>query len=339
MAAKSLIHSPLNGFKVEAFNGKFAGKDMVSIRQFTDKIEVAKVFNVAGQMEKIVKSKVNSDILKHVTMAELFYQPSTRTFTSFLSAARWLGCKRVVAIHGMEAYSSVTKGETLPDTIMSIEQTTACDIIVMRHPEDNSAFEAAHFASVPIVNGGSGKLEHPTQAVLDLYTIYRRLGTMTGLKVGMLGDLLNGRTVKSLSKILTLVDPKAKLYFISPKVLELPRNEVAELKQRGAQIVETSDLASVLPELDVLYVTRIQKEWFKTPAQQKLYNNLKGQYDINNQWLKLAKKKMIVMHPLPRVGEIAYEVDDDPRAAYFEEMRMGLYTRMALLALLTGKIK
>jgi aspartate carbamoyltransferase len=339
MAATKMIKSPVNGFAVEAFNDQFAGKDMVSIKQFTAASEVAKVFSVARQMERIVKSKKTASILRDITMAELFYQPSTRTFTSFLAAARWLGCQRTIAIHGMEAYSSVTKGESLPDTIMSIEQTTAADIIVMRHPEDNSAYEAAHFSSVPIVNGGSGKLEHPTQAILDLYTIHRRLGTTKGLKVGMLGDLLNGRTVKSLAKILTLVDPKAKLYFISPKVLELPREEVADLKKRGAQITETDSLRSVLPELDVLYVTRIQKEWFKTPAQQKLYAKLKGQYDINNKWLKLSKKKMIVMHPLPRVGEIAYEVDDDPRSAYFEEMRMGLYTRMALLGLLTGKIK
>lgn len=333
------VKSPINGYEVKTFEGGFAGKDIVSIDQFTKLSQVNKLFRVAKRMEEIVKSRKASRILEDITMAELFYQPSTRTFTSFLAAARWLGCSRAIAIHGMIAYSSVTKGESLRDTIQSIEQTTACDVIVMRHPEDNSAYEAAHFASVPLLNGGSGKLEHPTQAVLDLYTIYRRLGTMKGLKVGMLGDLKYGRTVKSLAKILTTVDPKAKLYFISPKVLEMPRQEIKLLKQRKAEVTETSDLEKVMGDLDVLYVTRIQKEWFKTAAQKRLYNKLKGQYEINSKLMRKAKKKMIVMHPLPRVGEIAYEVDEDPRAAYFEEMRMGLYTRMALLGLLTGKIK
>ena len=333
------VKSPVNGYEVETFEGGFAGKDMVSINQFTKLDQIEKLFRVAKRMERVVKSKKGSRILEDVTMAELFYQPSTRTFTSFLAAARWLGCHRVIAIPGMTAYSSVTKGESLRDTIQSIEQTTACDVIVMRHPENNSAYEAAHYASVPVLNGGSGKLEHPTQAVLDLYTIYRRMGKMKGLKVGMLGDLKYGRTVKSLAKILTVVDKNPDLTFISPKVLEMPREEIKLLKQRGVKVTETSDLEKVLGRLDVLYATRIQKEWFKTPAQKRLYNKLKGQYDITLKLLKKAKKKMIIMHPLPRVGEIAYEVDEDPRAAYFEEMRMGVYTRMALLALLTGKIK
>lgn len=334
------IKSPLNReYQVASFNGGFKGKDLVSINQFTKPSQVMKLFRVAGKMEKIVKSKKTGKYLKDITMAELFYQPSTRTFTSFLAAARWLGCTRIIAIHGMTAYSSVTKGESLRDTIQSIEQTTACDVLVIRHPDDNSAYEAANFASVPVLNGGSGKLEHPTQGVLDLYTIYKRLKTVKGLKVGMLGDLKYGRTIKSLAKILNLMDKKNQFYFISPKVLQMPRENVKELKSKGAKIVETDKLEEVLGELDVLYVTRLQKEWFNTLVLKKQYEKLKGQYDINLKLLKKAKKKMIIMHPLPRVGEIAYEVDQDPRAAYFEEMRMGVYTRMALLSLVTGKVK
>ncbi len=333
------VQSPLSEHEVSSFDRGFKGKDLVTIDQFTQASQVEKVFTVAKKMERIVKSGKTSKILTDITMTELFYQPSTRTFTSFLAAARWLGCDRTVAIQGMEQYSSVVKGETLRDTMLSIEQTTACDIIVLRHPEDNSAYEAAHFASVPVVNGGSGKLEHPTQALLDLYTIKHRLGKTKGLRVGMLGDLLNGRTVKSLGKILTLMDPKAQLYLISPDVLKMPSREINEFRARGAKVTETSDLMSVIGELDVLYVTRVQKEWFKTPQEQELYQSLKGKYDITNEVMKKAKKNMIVMHPLPRVGEIAYEVDADPRAAYFEEMRMGLYVRMAILGLLTGKIR
>jgi len=333
------VKSPINGYKVKTFDGGFRSKSMVSINQFTKASQINKLFAVAKRMERIVKARKPNKILNEVTIAELFYQPSTRTFTSFLAAARWLGCQRVIAIPGMTAYSSVVKGESLRDTIQSIEQTTACDAIIIRHPENNSAYEAANFASVPILNGGSGKLEHPTQAVLDLYTIYRKMGKMKGLKVGMLGDLKYGRTVKSLAKILTVVDKNPNFYFISPKVLKMPREEIKLLKQRGAEVTETENLKKVLGDLDVLYVTRIQKEWFKTAAQQRLYKKLKGQYIISPKLLKKAKKKMIVMHPLPRVGEISYEVDEDSRAVYFEEMRMGLYTRMALLGLLTGKIK
>lgn len=333
------VKSPISEHEVASFDRGFVGRDLVSIDQFTQASQIEKIFAVAKQMERIVASKKTSSLLKNSTMVELFYQPSTRTFTSFLAAARWLGCSRTIAIQGMEQYSSVVKGETLRDTMQSIEQTTACDIIVLRHPEDNSGYEAAHYAEVPIVNGGSGKLEHPTQALLDLYTIKHRLGKVKGLKVGMLGDLRNGRTVKSLGKILTLVDKKAQLYFIAPEVLKMPERETKEFVARGARIVETTDLLTVISELDVLYVTRVQKEWFKTEAEQQLYARLKGQYDITPDVMRQAKQKMIVMHPLPRVGEIAYEVDSDPRAAYFEEMRMGLYVRMAILALLTGTIK
>lgn len=282
-------------------------------------------------MEKIVASKKTAKYLKNKTIAELFYQPSTRTFTSFLAAAKWLGCERVIAVHGMSNYSSAVKGESLPDTIRTIEQTTACDAIILRHPDDDSGAIAAKYATVPVINAGSGKKEHPTQALLDLYTIKKRLGRVSGLKIGFLGDLLNGRTVKSLSRLLVVVDQHVRLFLISPKQLKLPKDDFDFLKSRGAVLTETESLDQVLPELDVLYVTRIQSEWFKTSEQKKLYAKLKGQYDITPEVLERAKKNMIVMHPLPRVGEISPEVDTDPRAAYFDEMRNGLYVRMAIL--------
>lgn len=334
----TIVESPINGFSVEAINGDFQGKDFVSIEQLTSRSEIDRIFEVAEEMEKIVESKKTGDLLKDTTLVEIFYQPSTRTFTSFKAAALWLGCQRVIAEHGMAAYSSTVKGESLPDTIMSLEQTTACDVIVMRHPEDNSAFEAAHFASVPIISGGSGKLEHPTQAVLDLHTIQRCLGRIEGLKVAMLGDLRYGRTVKSLSKLLALVDKDTQLSFVSPEVLKMPESEVSSLESRGLSVYETEDLIEVLPEVDVLYVTRLQKEWFEDQGQLDLYYELEGQYRIDREVMEHAREDMIVMHPLPRVREIAYHVDDDPRSAYFTQMRSGLTTRMALLSLITGKV-
>ncbi|MEK7622363.1 MAG: aspartate carbamoyltransferase [Patescibacteria group bacterium] len=308
--------------------------DLISINQITKVSEVARIFRTAADMEKIVKSRKTASFLRNKTVAELFYQPSTRTFSSFLAACKWLGCERVIAIHGMSQYSSAVKGETLKDTVRTIEQTTACDAIILRHPDDDSAQVAAEWASVPVINAGSGKKEHPTQALLDLYTIKKRLGKMTGLRVGFLGDLLNGRTVKSLSRLLTVVDKNPKIFLISPKVLKLPKIDYDYLQLRGAELTVTESLDKVIGGLDVLYVTRIQSEWFKTPVEKKLYASLKGQYDITPKVLEKAEKNLIVMHPLPRVGEISEAVDADPRAAYFEQMRNGLYVRMAILKLI-----
>lgn len=333
-----MIESPINGFEVEIINGDFRGKDFVSIEQLTHPSEIERIFEVADQMEEIVESGVSSDLFRDIGVTILFYQPSTRTRTSFESATQWLGSRRVVTIAEMGQFSSAVKGESLPDTIMSIEQTTACDLIVLRHPGDNSSFEAAHFAQKPVINAGSGKLEHPTQAVLDLRTIKKHLGTMDGLHVAMLGDLKYGRTVKSLAKLLALVDPNTQLSFISPEVLQMPRDEISSLEEKGVGVFETDNLLEVLPEADVLYVTRIQREWFDTPELQEQYDQLKGQYQINREVMQCAKDRMIVMHPLPRVNEIAYHMDDDPRSVYFPQMRSGLVTRMALMSLIMGRI-
>lgn len=351
----------------EPFNGSFVGKNVISVEQFTSSEEIELLFSLADEMKLSVENGLGRDELRDSTFAELFYQPSTRTFTSFQAAAKWLGCRRVIAIAGMEAYSSAVKGESLPDTIRTIEATTAADIIVLRHPEDSSSTEAAHFAQVPIVNGGSGRVAHPTQAILDLYTIRKELGRTDGLTITMIGDLRNGRTIKSLSKLLTLNGEGIRLNFISPEVLKMPPEIVTFLKNRRTEVFEgnSNQFKSVLPETDVLYVTRVQKEWFIKQAEEDLRRDLeeklkgitdetffrelaerKGEqeyqravegYVIDNETLREAKPKMIVMHPLPRVGEIAYEVDDDPRVAYFRQMRNGLYTRMALLKAVLGK--
>lgn len=319
------------------FNNYFKNKSFFSIGQITKVSEINKIFKVTDQMRNMVVKKKPSQILKGYCIAELFYQPSTRTFTSFLAAAKWLGAI-TIPIHGMNAYSSAVKGESIEDTVRSINQTTSADLIVIRHPDDNSAETAAQASYVPIINAGSGKKEHPTQAVLDLYTIKNELGRMKNLKVIFLGDLKYGRTIKSLGKLLSIVDKNLELFLVSPKILKMPGELVKEWKAKGVKVHQTEDLLKVLPQADVLYVTRIQKEWFEADGKLALYNKLKGAYNINLKILKKAKKKMVVMHPLPRVGEIVYEVDNDPRAAYFREMRNGLYTRMALLKLiLLGK--
>jgi len=351
----------------EPFNGSFEGKNVISVEQFTQRKEIEFLFEVADQMKESVESKRGRDELHDATVVEAFYQPSTRTFISFQAAAQWLGCRRVIAIPGMSAYSSAVKGESLRDTIRTIEQTTAADVIVLRHPDDNSSQIAAAYSSVPVFNGGSGRENHPTQGTLDLYTIREELGRMDNLNVTMIGDLRNGRTIKSLSKLLALVGEGIRFNFHSPEVLKMPNQVISSLREKGAEVIEgnNDELEGVLSETDVLYVTRIQQEWFVKQAVEDLratfgaklegvsdealmalakelgereYQVAVDGYVIDPEKLMMARRDMIIMHPLPRVGEIVYEVDDDPRAAYFRQMRNGLYTRMALLAVVLGKV-
>jgi len=312
----------------------FLGQDFISAEQITSRRQIDYLFRAADKMRKAVEQKRQLDLLSGSTVAILFYQPSTRTFTSFQAAAQWLGCRRIVAVPGMEAYSSAVKGESLPDTIRTIEQTTAADMIILRHPEDNSSEIAAQYATVPVINAGSGRKEHPTQAILDLYTIKQELRTLDNLRVVMLGDLKNGRTIKSLSLLLAVVAPSTEIAFVSPPELAAPSDFIEKLKSKGANVRETSNLEEVLGQADVLYVTRIQKEWFESEEE---YQKVKGSYVISPELMRGAKGKMIVMHPLPRVDEIDQRFDSDPRAAYFRQMRAGLYTRMALMAAILGK--
>jgi aspartate carbamoyltransferase len=268
------------------------------------------------------------DLLKGKVLTNLFYEPSTRTSSSFVAAIERLGGS-VVQINNV-TYSSVSKGETLQDTVRTMESYT--DAIVLRHPEKGSAALAAEAASKPVINAGDGPGEHPTQALLDAYTIKEEKGPLDGLTVTMLGDLKYGRTVHSLARLLTLYD--VKLNYVSPDILRMPEYLIEDVEQAGIPQTQTADLDEVIADTDVLYVTRIQKERFEDPSQ---YDEVRDSYVITPETLTRAKDDMIVMHPLPRVGEIAVEVDSDPRAAYFRQMEYGMYVRMALLALVLGR--
>jgi aspartate carbamoyltransferase len=305
------------------------GKDIISVKQFgRDDLEY--VFGVAHEMRGMVERVGTFDLLKGKILANLFYEPSTRTSSSFTAAMERLGGS-VIPINEVK-YSSVTKGESLTDTVRTLE--CYADVIVLRHPETGSAAIAAKAARKPVINAGDGIGEHPTQALLDTFTIFEELGAgqIDGMTVTMLGDLKYGRTVHSLARLLSLF--KVKIDYVSPEILRMPKEVMDEVAGKGIPQAEFSSLEKVLPETDVLYVTRVQKERFEDPAD---YEKVKGAYVIDPAIMKAAKQDMIVMHPLPRVGEISVDFDDDPRAAYFRQMEYGLYVRMALLAMVLGK--
>jgi aspartate carbamoyltransferase len=315
----------------------FFQKDFISIDQIKSKSEIIELFKLAEEMRKKVEKKLIFEPLKGMSVAILFYQPSTRTFSSFVSAAKRLGAY-VTAIHGMDSYSSVVKGESLKDTMRSIYQTTAADVIVLRHPDNNSSQIAAEAVEIPIVNAGSGKLEHPTQALLDLYTIYVMLKKMNKLKVTMVGDLLYGRTIKSLAKLLAVSGKQNRLVFVSPPELKAPIELIKHLK-KCVKIKETDKLDSHFKDSDVIYMTRVQKEWFVKAGKIEEYERVKDRFILTRHLVSQMPKNSIVMHPLPRVGEIMQEVDADSRAKYFDQMRYGLYLRMALLLKILKKDK
>ena len=305
------------------------GKDIISVKQF-ERSDLEYIFGVAHEMRGMVERIGTFDLLKGKILANLFYEPSTRTSSSFTAAMERLGGS-VIPINEVR-YSSVTKGESLTDTVRTLE--CYADVIVLRHPETGSAAIAARAARKPVINAGDGIGEHPTQALLDTFTIFEELrgGSVDGMTVTMLGDLKYGRTVHSLARLLSLF--KVRVNYVSPEILRMPREVMDEVDARGIPQVEFSSLEQVLPETDVLYVTRVQRERFEDPAE---YEKVKGAYVIEPEIMKAAKQQMIVMHPLPRVGEISVDFDDDPRAAYFRQMEYGLYVRMALLAMVLGK--
>ena len=311
----------------EKRNPRFFGQDILSVSQFARE-DLETIFAVAHEMSEMVQRVGSFDLLKGKVLTNLFYEPSTRTSSSFVAAIERLGGS-VIQINNV-TFSSVSKGESLRDTVRTMESYT--DAIVLRHPEKGSAAEAAAAASKPVINAGDGPGEHPTQALLDSYTIREEMGGIDGLTVTMLGDLKYGRTVHSLARLLTLYD--VKINYVSPDILRMPEYLVEEVDAAGIGQTQTTDLDAVIGDTDVLYVTRIQKERFGDQAE---YDQVKDSYVITPDTLKAAKERMIVMHPLPRVGEISTEVDDDPRAAYFRQMEYGMYVRMALLALVLGK--
>lgn len=305
----------------------FYGKDILSVRQF-NRPNLEYIFGVAAEMEEMVRRIGSFDLLKGKILANLFYEPSTRTSSSFTAAMERLGGS-VIPINEVR-YSSVSKGESLPDTVRTLE--AYADVIVLRHPEVGSAELAAKYARKPIINAGDGVGEHPTQALLDLFTIHQEMGRIDGLNITMVGDLKYGRTVHSLARLLTLFD--VRLNYVSPEILRMPDYIIEEVKQHNLPQQEYYSLDSVIGSSDVLYVTRVQKERFSNVDE---YESVKDAFVINPEVMSQAQEEMIVMHPLPRVGEISMEVDDDPRAAYFRQMEYGLYVRMALLALVLGK--
>ena len=309
-------------------NAEWYGKDIISVKQF-GRSDLEYIFGVAHEMRGMVESIGTFDLLKGKILANLFYEPSTRTSSSFTAAMERLGGS-VIPINEVK-YSSVTKGESLTDTVRTLE--CYADVIVLRHPEAGSAAIAAKAARKPVINAGDGTGEHPTQALLDTFTIMEELERLDNLNVTMLGDLKYGRTVHSLARLLSNFT-NIKLNYVSPDILRMPKEVMEEVAARNIPQAEFDSLENVLPETDVLYVTRVQKERFEDPAD---YEKVKGAYVIDPSVMKAARQEMAVMHPLPRVGEISIDFDDDPRAAYFRQMEYGLYVRMALLAMVLGK--
>jgi len=310
------------------YSNSFFQKDILSVDQF-NRDNLSYIFTRTEEMAQMTEQVGTCDLLSGYILACVFYEPSTRTSASFISAMERLGGKTIPITQGIQ-YSSVSKGESLVDTMLTLEKYS--DVIVLRHPEIGSAAKAAKYASVPIINAGDGAGEHPTQALLDLYTIRKELGRIDGLRVAMVGDLRYGRTVHSLTKLLMNYD--VSLRYVSPDTLRLPLNLMNDLINQGIDVRESDKVENVIGDVDVLYVTRIQKERFTDLAQ---YEEVKNYFEITPEVMTTAKQEMIVMHPLPRVGEIHYNVDKDPRAAYFRQVRNGMLVRMALLAAVLGQ--
>lgn len=305
-------------------------KHIISVKQFLNVKILDKIFRLANEMEKGDRANKLRASLKGKILATIFYEPSTRTRFSFESAMHKLG-GNVIATESASHFSSVTKGETLQDTIKIISGYV--DAIVLRHYQEGSAEIAAKISSVPIINAGDGIGEHPTQALLDLYTIKKEIGEIDNLKIALVGDLLYGRTIHSLIYLLSLYK-NVKIYFVSPRQLKIPQKYKDYLIKKKTEFEELADLKGVLGKIDVLYVTRIQKERFKS---KKEYEKVKNAYLIDKKTLKQLKGGAIIMHPLPRVNEISLEVDKDKRALYFKQAKNGLYIRMALLQLIFNK--
>lgn len=305
---------------------EFEGRDIISIKDFSRE-EIDYILKIAKRMESVATK--GSDMLKGKILATLFFEPSTRTRLSFEAAMHKLGGSTIGFAEAEIA--SVRKGENLADTVRTVE--SYADVIALRHPLEGAARLAAEFAKIPILNGGSGAEEHPTQALLDLYTIMKESGKLNGLKIAFVGDLRYGRTVHSLAYALSLYN--IELYLISPESLKMRREVLQTIKER-IPVSETTNLEKIIPLVDVLYVTRIQKERFPDPAE---YVKVKGSYKIDMKTLSNAKKDLIILHPLPRVDEIAAEVDNTPYARYFQQVWNGIVVRMALLALILGAAK
>ena len=296
-------------------------RHVVQSQQFSRRLLEA-IFEEAGELRADPHRAAGR--LQGRIMAALFYEPSTRTRLSFEAAMLRLG-GRVMGTDNAREFSSAAKGETLEDTIRIL--SGYADVIVLRHPEEGAAMRAAGVSDVPVINGGDGAGQHPTQALLDLFTIRDELGRIDGVKVAMVGDLANGRTVRSLAYLLGKFGG-VEIQFVAPPQVAMRQDIKDHLDEHGVRWGESQDLGRILPEVDVVYQTRIQKERFAGDAD---YRAVKGLYVIDREAMARLRPDAIVMHPLPRVDEIDPEVDADPRAAYFRQARNGMYIRMALL--------
>lgn len=292
-------------------------KNLISMRDVSTK----DILNLIDLASKIENKEINVDMTGKLA-ALLFFEPSTRTHFSFETAVKKLG-GNTFAMSGTSS-TSVKKGETLADTLMTISMYA--DIIVMRHVIEGAARFAAETVDVPVINAGDGTNQHPTQAMLDLYSIQKTQGTLNNLTIGMIGDLRLGRTVHSLAQALSDFNPK--FYFASPQHLQMPTYIKDDLKAKNIQFEELEDIKQVMPELDIMYVTRIQKERF---AVLEDYEKVKDSYVITKKLLEGVKNNFKVLHPLPRVNEITTEVDDTKYAYYFQQAKNGVYMRQAII--------
>jgi len=307
----------------------FEGIDVISIADFS-KDGVMKVLKIAKEMVPYATGKKTSRSLEGKILSALFFEPSTRTRLSFESAMKRLG-GGVLGFAQPEG-TSVMKGETLADTIRMVDAYS--DIIVIRHPQEGAARLAADFARKPVINAGDGAGQHPTQTLLDLFTIWETFGKLDGVNVALVGDLKYGRTVHSLTLALSMFG--ANMRFVAPPSLQMPREIVDQVKERGLPLKMTHNIHDVIGDVDVLYVTRIQKERFPDPQE---YAKVAGSYRIDAQLLHDSRRDLIVLHPLPRVNEIAPDVDETPHARYFQQAFNGVPVRMALLSLVLGARK
>jgi aspartate carbamoyltransferase catalytic subunit len=295
---------------------------VLSVQQFKDKALLDKLFKRAAELQAM-SPDLYPKILQHKTIATIFYEPSTRTRLSFEAAIQNLGAS-LISTENAGQFSSAAKGETIEDSTRTIN--AYADGIVMRHPEVGSVARAAEVSDVPVINAGDGAGEHPTQALLDMYSIRQGKGGFDGLTIAMVGDLMNGRTIHSLLPLLSLY--KVNLALISPESLALQQNYLTDLDKAGINYRVINDWSDALAVVDVLYMTRVQKERFVNEAD---YNKVKNDFILTMEQVKQMKKDAIILHPLPRVNEIDTAVDADSRAYYFKQVKNGLFMRMALL--------
>jgi aspartate carbamoyltransferase catalytic subunit len=300
-------------------------KSLVSIHDIT-KEDYEKVLQLAEHFEANPRRK----ILEDAVVATLFFEPSTRTRLSFESAASRLGAK--VIGFSDAATSSVKKGESLKDTILTVSNYS--DIIIMRHPKEGSARYASEVSPVPIINAGDGANQHPTQCLLDLYSIQKTQKTLDNLHIAFVGDLKYGRTVHSL--VIALTNYNTTFHLVSPFELKLPSSVKMHIKEKNLEYYQYTELDEVIPKVDILYMTRIQQERF---ADSLDYERVKNAYILKNKMLENGKKNLKVMHPLPRINEITEDVDNNPKAYYFTQAKNGVYVRQALLAIILGADK